>query len=473
MAQNFLISSRHGSVFYFRRRVPTDLKWLVGKAFLVKSLATNNKTAAIVMARAYAVKTDAFFNRLRTMKKLNPDSIAFDYTVEFSLDDDGSPKFKIDATAAETPSVNALVSNVLQNLPGSGRAPHNSASTPTLTPQALLEDFFREGVGSGRWKNAERTKSHEYQPIWAKFAPIADQHGLSVKAAKHYRAEILNSNQSLETKNRNLYRIHAVIKFGVDSHDLDEKMLKELKMPGVKGRGKNSRAKPYQPFTQAELERLFHSPAYQNNSFKKPSHYWLPLLGLYTGARIEELAGLHLSVFDNVDCIPAVTLSDEVTTDGGKNEYALRQIPIHQQLVDAGLLLYVDQLRSEGSTRLFPDIGNAERDGFGKRATADFIDYRRSVAVGNEGGGRSRKVFHSFRSTLAGKFYASGIDGDLSRRLTGHAAVDTHQDTYLASAPIPMKLALAAINKISFGLTHPPFSDTAAYVKARNRKKRE
>jgi integrase len=404
-------------VFYFRRRVPSDLKGVIGKSYMVKTLTTNSKAAAIILARAYAAKTDSIYERLRIMKKSNPDSLEFDYTLEFSLDDDGKPKFKIEATPEETQAVAAVIGTVLQNFPSSAKS-----STPTppaeslQTAQSLLDDFFREGLGSARWKDPGRTRGHDYEPIWAKFTPFVGQHGLTLTAARAYRSEVLNSNLSPETKHRNLYRVHAVIAFGVERHDLDTKMLKELKMPTVKGRGKNSRAKPYHPFTQADLQLLFHSDAYKNNSFKKPSHFWLPMLGLYTGARIEELAGLHLSVFATVDEIPAVMLSDEETTDGGKNVHATRQVPLHVELIQAGLMTYVEKLKSEGYLRLFPDIGNAERDGYGKRATNDFIEYRRSVGVGKGEGERSRKVFHSFRSTLAGKFYDHGVDGDLSRR---------------------------------------------------------
>jgi integrase len=334
-----------------------------------------------------------------------------------------------------------------------------------------LEDYFREGIGLKSWKDHDTTRRRDYGPIWAKFSIYADQHGLTKAAAKQYRAEVLASDVSQETKNRNLYRVHTIVNFGVNHHELDARMLPELKMPKSNGRGKNSRAKSYLPFEQDELALLFHSTAYKTNSFKKPSHYWLPLLGLYTGARLEELAELNLSAFKTVEKIPALILSDLRTTPGGKNEYAPRQVPIHKELIKAGLLQYAETLRAAGHDRLFPDIEAAARDGYGKRATVDFTAYRRSVGVGQSEGHRSRQVFHSFRATLAGKFYHHGIDGDLSRRLTGHAAIDVHQGTYLGAASIPIKRAAEAMDEISFELEHPPFVDTVAYQKSRNRRR--
>ena len=471
MTQNFLTTSRHGTVFYFRRRVPDDLRQIIGKPYFVKTLATSHRGAAVVLARAYASRTDTIYGNLRAMKKQEAEGFQVDYSLILDLGNDGLiRKIQVSAEPNESEAVNSAIRTALQNLPNpSGIKQVSQLTTPSVTAMQLLEEFFVEGIGANRWKNHETTRTRDYEPIWAKFSVHAGPHGLTLTAAKLYRAEVLASVVSQETKHRNLYRVHAVIVHGVNHHELDARMLMELKMPKTKGRGKNSRAKPYLPFSQDELALLFHSTAYEQNSFKKPSHYWLPLLGLYTGARLEELAGLNLSAFTTVDEIPAITLSDQETTDGGKNEYAPRQVPIHAELLKAGLLSYAQALKGEGHSRLFPDIGEAARDGFGKRATVDFTEYRRSVGVGKGEGDRSRQVFHSFRSTLAGMFYHHGIDGDLSRRLTGHAAIDVHQGTYLAAAAIPMRRAGDAMNQISFKLNHPTFSDTDAYVKARNR----
>lgn len=475
MARNFLTSSRHGTVFYYRRRVPDDLRPIIGKPYVVKTLKTSDRREAIILARAFAGRTDEIFGQLRTMKKNDPKGLQSDYTVMLELGDLGEPrKLTVQGEPHETDAINSAVDNILQNLQDSPTGRQKSQlPAASITPLALLDDFFREGIGTDRWKNPETARRHDYDPVWRRFSVHVDEHGLTIAAAKAFRAEVFAQKSAQTTKIRDLSHIHAVMLHGVDHHSLDETLLRQLKMPKAsrqKGKGKKT---TYLPFTNPELVLLFQSNAYIKGTFKKPSHFWLPLLGLYTGARIEELAGLHLSAFIVEDGIPAITLSDDETTDGGKNEHALRQVPIHIELARAGLTAYVEQLKSEGHTRLFPEIGEAARDGYGKRATVDFTDYRRSVGVGKDQGERSRQVFHSFRSTLAGKFYEHGVDGDLGRRLTGHAAIDVHQGTYLAAASIPMKRASLAIDKISFGLAHPTFVDTDLFIKSRRRAKQK
>jgi hypothetical protein len=67
MAGLFLQRSRHGTVFYFRRRVPDDLRAMVGHSYIVKSLSTEERRVAVIRARMFASKTDALFNEWRTM----------------------------------------------------------------------------------------------------------------------------------------------------------------------------------------------------------------------------------------------------------------------------------------------------------------------------------------------------------------------------------------------------------------------
>lgn len=501
MARDYLTRSRHGTLYYFRRRVPDDLRLIILQPYLVCSLGTSHRGQAIILARAYAAKTDNAFTQLRNMSEKKPtatellNNLANDPScrlrirlagAQLRLEEQEREAERLEREVIEglhqqqvqqkhhEQILDAVIRSGAASVAAASAGSHSfvSVPAPVITPEELLEDFLREGAGSGRWKDADTARTRDYGPIWKRFAVHAGKHGLTAGAAKAYRAEVLAREQdSPETKNRNLYRVRSVIAHGVDHHDLDAKILPHLKKPTGKRSGGSGKVKSYLPFNDEELKLLFHSESYKSNSFKKASHFWLPLLGLYTGARLEELAGLHLSSFSTVEGFPAMRLSDRDTTDEGKNEHAPRDVPIHPQLIQAGLLAYVDQLRTEGHSRLFPEIGAAARDGFAKRATVDFTDYRRSVGVGRDEGVRSRKVFHSFRSTLAGRLFPLTPDADLRRRLLGHAAKDVHAGTYLGAIGIPMERATEVISRVAFGLEHPVFRDTDAYRKARSRRR--
>lgn len=65
----YLQRSRHGTNFYFRRRVPDDLRPLIAQRQLYRTLDTADLLAAIVRARALAAQTDQLFAALRDMSK--------------------------------------------------------------------------------------------------------------------------------------------------------------------------------------------------------------------------------------------------------------------------------------------------------------------------------------------------------------------------------------------------------------------
>lgn len=464
MAQNFLVTSRHGTVFYFRRRVPNDLRAAVNKPYLVKSLQTTLRPLALVRARVLASKTDVLFATLRNMKNKEPAALQADYTLSFDFDEDHQIKSaRVEATPDEEVSADAVASAIKSAL----GAPTRPAPAPVkVAPEALYEDFFRAGVGVRKWKRPEQTRQHIYDPIWKRFLPFVVEHGLTKTATQAYRDHVIGLDAANKTKIGFLSAPHAVLSHGIKRFELPHGILDPLKSDDLKKGAKN----PYLPFTKPELELLFHSDAYKNNSFSKPSQFWAPLILLYTGARLDEVGTLHLSVFREDEGVPYMVLSCEVTTDGGKNEYAPRDVPLHQNLIDCGLLEYVESLRKAGHTRLFPELRPAIKGGYAKRVGDDFREYRRSVDVGAQAGERSRQVAHSFRASLSGALLKVGIDSDLSRMLTGHAPVDVHQRVYLATARIPLGRAVKKLNEVDFGLNHPKFSDTPAYQKARRRK---
>ncbi len=69
MARQFIQRSRHGTVYYFRRRVPIDLQSSVGKPQVMLSLGTHDLHTAKALARHVAVQLDDVFAIIRAMDK--------------------------------------------------------------------------------------------------------------------------------------------------------------------------------------------------------------------------------------------------------------------------------------------------------------------------------------------------------------------------------------------------------------------
>lgn len=337
-----------------------------------------------------------------------------------------------------------------------------------MSLDALYEKFKQKRTTDVKWKNPETQDKREYGPIVREFQSVVGckpVHQLTHDdAVKYYEHTAARTDIKLGTKKRNLTRIKTLLNFGRDQYRLPD-ITGPLQIDADYKKTHDS----YVKFSKDDLTALFASEIYKSNCFKKASQYWLPLIGLYSGARIDEPASLLVSEVQQRDGVWCYFMSSDEANGGGKNRFAPRWVPIHPKLIEAGFITYWETVKAEGHYRLFPEMGKAERDGCGKRATVDFTGYRRSVGVGALQG-RSNKAYHSFRSTLVSELKERGIDGDMRRSLVGHAGEkrDVHDDIYDQADFQPTK-ALAAISRADFGLKHPVFVDTEPMKKARRR----
>lgn len=93
------------------------------------------------------------------------------------------------------------------------------------------------------------------------------------------------------------------------------------------------------PFTPNDLKKLFSDSAITNS--RKGWQKWLPVLGLYTGARLNELCQLQRKDILQVDGYWCISINDEGDTQVLKSVSSKRVIPIHEKLIEMGLIDYV------------------------------------------------------------------------------------------------------------------------------------
>lgn len=137
-----------------------------------------------------------------------------------------------------------------------------------------------------------------------------------------------------------------------------------------------------------------------------PYYYWLPLIGLFTGARINEISQLHL---DDIKTTEQGTWYFEFAPKKGqsgdgkklKNNHSARQVPIHPWLIDRGLLRWRAVLKGAGHHRLFPELKEDSIKGHGKAASQWFSRFLAGFDWARDG----TLTFHSFRSTLITAIY--------------------------------------------------------------------
>lgn len=179
-------------------------------------------------------------------------------------------------------------------------------------------------------------------------------------------------------------------------------------------------------YTSEDLQKLFSTPQYSDHRFLHPHYYWLPLLGLHTGARLNELCQLYIKNVRQEDGVWVLDINEAEPDQKIKTPAARRLVPIHPKLIDLGFLRFVEGLRQDGEARLFPDL-KPMRDGAGQAASKWFARYRKPLGLYNQ---RPKKDFHSFRTTLINTLKQKGHAEVQVAAIVGHATEGLTFGTY-------------------------------------------
>ena len=169
-----------------------------------------------------------------------------------------------------------------------------------------------------------------------------------------------------------------------------------------------------------ELQKLFSSPlycqGYRPSGQNKEASYWAPLLGLFVGGRLEEIAQLTLADIQRINGAWVVRIANLDPDQRLKTETSYRHVPLHQELIKCGLLVHAAAMRSAGQRRLFPSQKNENQDKrWGPSLGSWYGRYLDSLDIKDP-----RLDFHSFRFNFKQQCTHCGIENEVRDALTGH-----------------------------------------------------
>jgi len=80
------------------------------------------------------------------------------------------------------------------------------------------------------------------------------------------------------------------------------------------------------------LNTLFNADIWITGKCKYDYQFWLPLIALHTGARLNEIAQLRVEDIKDIDGIKCFYINEEHELKTLKNTNSMRYIPIHSAL---------------------------------------------------------------------------------------------------------------------------------------------
>ncbi len=208
---------------------------------------------------------------------------------------------------------------------------------------------------------------------------------------------------------------------------------KFAKKATAKNNGTSNSGDGWIPFEPAEVVALL------NAATEKGDHQLADLirLGMYSGARIEELCSLKAD-----DCTETVLKITDSKTEAG-----IREVPVHSLLVD--VVKRLKEATTDGylisglSFNKYDDRSNAIGKRFGRlKKSLGFPD---------------KKVFHSIRKTLVTLLENAGISENLAADIVGHEKPRITYGLYSGGATLAvMKEALERVAYPSLPYTGDP-----------------
>lgn len=175
-----------------------------------------------------------------------------------------------------------------------------------------------------------------------------------------------------------------------------------------------------------ELKALFSSPIWtgcanerqrstKGDEIIRDEKFWVPLITLFSGMRLEEICQLQTDDIREEDGIAYFDLNDRPPRQL-KNKNAVRKVPIHSELIRLGFLRYAESF-GKRSYALFPQLkpGGADNK-FGHAFSKWFTRYRQQIGVY-----RKNLDFHSLRHTATTCMHQADVNTMVIDHLTGHS----------------------------------------------------
>lgn len=248
---------------------------------------------------------------------------------------------------------------------------------------------------------------------------------------------------SLESVNKHIIRISSFLDWAMRQQYISSNPIKGMQ---IRTSSRGNKQDKRLPFTSEDLNTLFSDELYLGKTPSKSYYFWLPLIALFTGARIQEICQLELVDIYEVDGNYIFDINNKGSQKRLKNEGSARLIPVHQKLIDIGFVRQLNRLNRLGKKYLFPELHTDKnnRDGQSQSASKWFGRFKQKHGFPADG----KKAFHSFRHSFIDELKRKNTPEHITASLVGHAHDNITYGTY--GSPDEIKQLKTHVEKIQY-----------------------
>jgi integrase len=266
-----------------------------------------------------------------------------------------------------------------------------------------------------------------------------------------------------KTVNEHVKRVCEFLNWAVDAGyrnlPIRSAGIVKKKTPGVSG--------DREPYSRDELQIVVNNlpDVVGSGRNMRPERFWIPLVAMYSGARMNDICQLDVGDIQEIDDIWCIQIqvgpAPEKTGKRVKTDSSRRTVPIHPELSGLGFLDYV---RSVKQKRLWPKLKAGPHGNFSHYFTKWYGEKFNRPLISDD----PKKVFHSFRHNVADALKQRGdVPREVVQELLGHKTESITYDTY--GTRYGVKPLYEAVCKIDYGLDLFRLNDAAKLTTSRGR----
>ena len=287
-----------------------------------------------------------------------------------------------------------------------GFNPETAPTDPPVRLRTVYERWCKSAVRSDDTAAAMERSVRLYENVLGDL----DIQSLSRHDGDTFRSWLISQATTTKTARDRLNWVKTLLKYAAQ----DLELIPKNPWLGLEIKTKTTLVR--RPWDKQHLTLLFSHDIWQKGVMPTiklaggEAAYWIPLLALYTGARLSEICQLEIKNIQTVDGIAVLKITDSGEGQSVKSAAGHRVIPIHSKLLELGFMNYV---QSQTEPALWGKL--LKRDGkAGGFFSQFFSGLRKSLGIPPD------IVFHSFRHTFRSALAEKGISELIIDRLLGH-----------------------------------------------------
>lgn len=312
------------------------------------------------------------------------------------------------------------------------------ADTTNATYKRCVDGYIKEGIQGNLWVAKTLSEKRDALDLLGKITKNTQPAKLTKAHARQAKAVLIalpkNRNKDLRTRELSLLKmldVSAVSKiststinaylsnfqsfmtWAVNNGHSQENVFSGIRLP----HRTRDASKQRSAFTGQQLSLLFmHLEQNPDALVSKDDHKWPTLIAMFTGARLNEVAQLHTTDIRRQDGIWCFDINDNEGMKKLKNRASKRLIPVHERLLDIGLIDFYQRRSAGTSKQLFPSFSYSAQNGYGRNLGRWFNEKLLPALSLKE----SNLVFHSLRHSMVTILSQSDVPDIMVRAIVGH-----------------------------------------------------